>query len=165
VIVRKAVLAAGALLGLSVGLSLVHPWGSVRNAASEGETLDGANVPASVRAILQTKCADCHSSRTHWPAYSRLAPVSWLMEHDVYAARTVMNLSRWRAMSGEEQTAALTRIAAEARSGEMPPRPYVLMHPAARLSAEEKQSLIAWVRAERKRIRTMSEQPKGADHP
>ena len=141
----------------------MHPWGNVRSADSNGETLGGANVPANVRAILEAKCADCHSNRTRWPVYSRLAPASWLMEHDVQAARTVMNLSRWKEMSADEQITALTRIAAEARSGEMPPRAYALMHPAARLSADEKQSLVAWARAERKRLRATTEQPKGAD--
>ena len=157
---RKVAFAAGGLLGLSVGLSFVHPWGNVRTAAPESQILDGAAVPANVRATLETKCADCHSNRTHWPVYSMLAPASWLMEHDVYAARTVMNLSRWREMGSDAQIAALTRIAAEARSGEMPPHAYAVIHPAAHLSAEEKQSLIAWARNERKRTRTMSEQPK-----
>jgi cytochrome c len=165
VIGGKAALAAGALLGLSVGLSFVHPWGNVRDSARDGETLGGANVPANVRAILETKCANCHSNQTRWPSYGRLAPASWLMEHDVYAARSAMNLSRWNEMSADDQAASLTRMAAEARSGEMPPRPYALMHPASRLSAEEKQALIVWARAERARIRMMDAQPKGAEHP
>jgi cytochrome c len=161
---RNVAIAAGALLGLSVGLSFVHPWGNVRSAPPESEILSGSAVPANVRAILVTKCADCHSNRTHWPVYSRLAPASWLMEHDVHAARSAMNLSRWAGMSADKQTEALTRIAAKARSGEMHPGPYALMHPASRLSAEEKQGLVTWARAERQRIRKMNEQPKGADN-
>ena len=163
-IVRKITCAAVALLWLSAGLAFLHPWGDVRNAILEGEILDGATVPANVRVILETKCADCHSNRTHWPVYSRLAPISWLLEHDVRAAQTVMDLSRWKEMSANEQTAALTRIAAEARSGQMPLRAYTLMHPAARLSPEDKRNLIAWARAERTRVRATAEQPKGADH-
>ena len=142
------------LLAASAGLSFVHPWGDVRSVSSSGQILDGSAVPDDVRKVLEKKCADCHSNQTHWPAYSRFAPTSWLMEHDVYAGRAAANLSRWEGMSADDRIAMLTRIAAEARSGEMPTRPYAMAHPATRLTESDKQEITAWARAERKRIRT-----------
>lgn len=155
-------MAAVFLVAASMGLSLVHPWGDVRNVARDGGFLEGSKVPQPVRETLETKCADCHSNRTHWPVYSRIAPGSWLMEHDVYTGRSAMNLSRWGGMSGEDRISALTRIAAEVRSGEMPPAPYALMHPANRLTDEEKKAITAWAKDERKQIRATSNQQKGA---
>lgn len=149
------------MLALSVGLSFVHPWGNARSVSADGSILNGSSVPENVREILETKCADCHSNKTHWPVYSRLAPGSWLMEHDVQAGRNAMNLSDWEEMGAGEQIAALTRIAAEVRSGEMPPKAYGFAHPAKRLSADERQILGTWTRTERKRIRTIDEQRKG----
>lgn len=143
----------GAVFVASVGLAAVHPWGDVRNGDANAQILEGAALPASVRVTIDAKCADCHSNRTHWPVYSRLAPASWLMEHDVFAARSAMNLSQWRGMPVEGRIAALTRIAAEARSGQMPPRQYTFMHPAARLTSGEQQQIAAWARAERKRLK------------
>ncbi|HMG88095.1 MAG TPA: heme-binding domain-containing protein [Terracidiphilus sp.] len=137
----------------SVALSFVHPWGDVRRGATPGQMLEGSAVPQDVRGIVERKCADCHSNQTHWPVYSRLAPVSWLMEHDVYAGRSAMNLSLWAGMDVEDRIALLARISAEVRSGDMPPKPYAMMHAAA-LSDTEKQEIAAWARAERKRIRT-----------
>jgi hypothetical protein len=65
-----------------------------------------------------------------------------------------MNLSHWAAMSTDDRIALLTRIAAEVRSGEMPPKPYTMLHPADQLTDRDKQQIAAWTRAERKRIRT-----------
>lgn len=158
----RTTMAAVFLVAASMGLSLVHPWGDVRNVARDGGFLEGSKVPQPVRETLETKCADCHSNRTHWPVYSRIAPGSWLMEHDVYTGRSAMNLSRWGGMSGEDRISALTRIAAEVRSGEMPPAPYALMHPANRLTDEEKKAITAWAKDERKQIRATSNQQKGA---
>jgi cytochrome c len=149
--------AVGAMVGASAGLAFVHPWGDMRKVDANGEILGASVVPANVRATIETKCADCHSNRTHWPVYSRLAPASWLMERDVYQARTAMNLSQWDGMPNEGRIAALTRIAAEVRSGQMPPVPYAFMHPANRLTDAEKQEIASWARAERKRLKATAE--------
>lgn len=158
----RTTIAAGFLIAASAGFSLVHPWGDVRNVAPEGGFLEGSKVPQPVSETLETKCADCHSNRTHWPVYSRLAPGSWLMEHDVHTGRSAMNLSYWSGMSEEDRISALTRIAAEVRSGEMPPKLYAFMHPANRLTDEEKKAITAWTKDERKQIRTMINERKGA---
>lgn len=146
----------GVMLAASVGFSFAHPWGDLRRAGSDGEILAGSSIPANVRGIIEAKCVDCHSNRTHWPVYSRLAPASWLMEHDVHAARNAMNLSQWNGMTAEDRIDVLTRIAAEVRSGEMPPKPYAFMHPANRLTEFDKQQIAAWARLERKRLRAAS---------
>ena len=155
---RRLAIPLACLPALSVALSLVHPWGDLRHAEASGEILAGSAIPANVRTTIETKCADCHSNRTHWPVYSRLAPGSWLMEHDVHAARTAMNLSQWKEIPAEGRIEALTRIAAEARSGQMPPAPYAFMHPANRLTDAEKQEIAAWARSERKRLRQTNQQ-------
>ena len=151
----RAIGVGGLLLAAaSVAFSLVHPWGNVRSVVPGGQFLEGSAVPEDVRRVLEKKCADCHSNQTHWPAYSRLAPGSWLMERDVHVGRAAMNLSLWARMDAEDRIAALTRIAAEVRSGEMPPKPYAMVHSASRLTEGDKQTIAAWARAERKRIRT-----------
>ena len=71
-----------------------------------------------------------------------------------------LNFSRWGEMKAEERIDALSRIAAEMRSEEMPPATYTMMHPARRVSDEEKQTVTAWARAERRRLRATSEAQK-----
>jgi cytochrome c len=151
----------GLTLILSTALSHVHPWGNVRDQVQAGkQNLAGAAVPIEVERVLATKCGDCHSESTHWPVYSQFAPASWLMEHDVFEAREHLNLSRWREYSHESQIDLLTRIGAETRSGQMPPRQYLLLHPGAKLSSGEQQMIYEWARTERKRVKNATTEQK-----
>jgi len=50
---------------------------------------------ASTQRLFDGACADCHFDHTRWPLYSDIAPVSWLVQHDVDDGRRVMNLSEW----------------------------------------------------------------------
>ena len=47
--------------------------------------------PADVGGILRRACYDCHSHETVWPWYSRVAPASWLVAHDVDEGRGFIN--------------------------------------------------------------------------
>ena len=140
-------------LALVIALSTIHPWGDLRAAAPSTALLDGSAVPPNVRHVLEAKCADCHSENTHWPAYSRVAPASWLIERDVHDGRSHLNLSQWQHYSAEDQATLLNRIAAEVRSGQMPVKRYLVLHPQARLSTDEQQLIYDWAKAERKQIR------------
>ena len=88
--------------------------------------------------LARAACYDCHSNETDWPVYSYVAPMSWLVRRDVERGRDELNFSLWDADVGELDDAAET-----IEEGSMPPRTYELLHPSARLSAEEKRVLIA----------------------
>jgi mono/diheme cytochrome c family protein len=88
------------------------------------------------RELFYRTCADCHSHETHWPWYSRVAPVSWLVANHVRDGRLEMNIS----VPDEVDPSDAAR---EIRKGEMPPADYRLMHPEARLTDAEKDELIA----------------------
>lgn len=89
------------------------------------------------RALFQRACFDCHSNTTHWPWYSHVAPVSWLLERDVTDGRRHLNFSQWNQPQRHAKD-----VAREVASGDMPLWFYLPLHPAARLSAAEKQMLI-----------------------
>lgn len=151
---RTAMFLTGALIVVGAS-SLVHPFGDVRTTLEAKEPLlEGAQVPQEVKSILETKCGDCHSQRTAWHAYSRVAPGSWLIERDVYQGRAHLNLSRWQQYSFDDQQGLLQRIASESRSGDMPPKQYTLIHRQAKLSPEEAQKICDWAKGERKRVKT-----------
>lgn len=88
------------------------------------------------RALAKQACFDCHSNETEWPAYSRVAPVSWLIQRDVSNGRAVLNFSEWQRPQEEA-----TEAAEEVLEGEMPLRAYQLMHAHARLSSADRQRL------------------------
>lgn len=89
------------------------------------------------RSLAQRACFDCHSNETAWPWYSHVAPMSWLIQHDVEEGRDALNFSSWG--RGEQEVDDAAEVI---RSGEMPPPSYVIIHPDARLSADERQQLI-----------------------
>jgi cytochrome c len=152
-------LAAGALFAAAIALSFVHPWGNLRSGAEVNAVLlNGSEVPDQVRHVLEKKCADCHSTSTEWPLYSRLAPGSWLVEHDVHEGRNHLNMSQWQHYNLETQVDLLTEIASEARTGQMPIKQYLILHPKARLSSEEQQLIYDWAKAERKHIKQQIEE-------
>ena len=89
------------------------------------------------RALAQRVCFDCHSNETRWPWYSNIAPASWLVYHDVIEGRMHINFSDWN--RPEEQHVDEFQEVFDKNS--MPPAQYLLLHPEARLSTEEKQKL------------------------
>ena len=154
--------ACGSLFVASIALSAVHPWGNPRSGVEpKAPVLQGSNVPEVVRHVLEKKCGDCHSESTHYPAYTRLAPVSWIIERDVNGGRSVLDLSRWQDYTADTRVDLLTRIASESRSGEMPLKQYLLLHPDSRLTTQEQQQIYDWAKAERRRIRRQLRENSG----
>lgn len=104
--------------------------------------------PRQVKAILERACYDCHSNRTRWPWYSRVAPVSWLVARDVHRGRREVNFSDWPTFDFEAQDHMMSGIAKQVDRGNMPLPMYVLMHPDARISLEDRRMLLQWARSE-----------------
>jgi mono/diheme cytochrome c family protein len=89
------------------------------------------------RELAQRACFDCHSNETKWPWYSNVAPISWLVQHDVDEGRHEMNFSEWDKPQHEAHEAAEV-----IEEGEMPMAIYLPLHPEAKLTPEETQQLI-----------------------
>ncbi len=87
--------------------------------------------------LAQRACYDCHSNETDWPWYSNIAPISWLVQHDVDEGRSKLNFSEWDKPQEEAHEAAET-----VREGEMPLWYYTITHGDAKLSDAEKQELV-----------------------
>jgi Haem-binding domain len=115
----------------------------------------GAELTPSGAGIFGHSCADCHSESTAWPWYSRIAPVSWLLERDVKQGRRRMNVTRWDGLKTSDKRRLLAAIAKVIENREMPPRRYLFLHPEARLTADQSVEIIEWIRAERRRLREL----------
>ena len=102
-----------------------------------------------VNAILVRACQDCHSNKTVWPWYSKVAPVSWLLSDDVSGARRHMNMSDWAKYNPTAASRKLGDVCDEVKEGDMPLWYYRPMHPASKLSATDKSAICGWTRAER----------------
>jgi len=89
-------------------------------------------------ALFDRACADCHSHQTTWPWYSHVAPVSWLVTHDVEEGREHFDVDAW----GREQRNHGDEAAEMVESGEMPMAIYVPLHPEAQLTDAERDTLV-----------------------
>lgn len=99
--------------------------------------------PPEVAALLKRACFDCHSHETVWPAQAYVAPVSWLVAHDVSEGREELNFSRWGQVDLKRVAKKLPK---EVEEKEMPPWFYVIAHPEAKLSDADRATLAAWGR-------------------
>jgi hypothetical protein len=103
--------------------------------------------PAEVREVLKRACYDCHSNETAWPWYTRVAPFSWLVAHDVKEGRAEMNYSAWNRLSPEKQNKRFKQSWELVDKGEMPLWFYVPLHSEAKLSDADKAKIKAWSEA------------------
>lgn len=103
------------------------------------------NAPANIQNILNRSCYDCHSNQTKYPWYSRVAPISWLIDSDVTNGRKHLNFSEWEQYDVRKKRNKLEEIKDEVRGGEMPLDIYIYLHPNAQLSVDDKIQITRWV--------------------
>jgi len=127
---RRAVIA---VVVLFIAIQFV-PYGHDRS--NPPVTQDAPWPSAEARRIAKGACYDCHSNETKWQWYDKAAPASWLVQRDIENGRDKLNFSEWNSGDNEDD------LVEAVEDGSMPPRPYRLLHPGARLSAKEKAALI-----------------------
>jgi len=94
------------------------------------------------RELAARACFDCHSNQTDWRWYTNIAPFSWYIQHDVDDGRRQLNFSQWDQPQREARGAPN-----EVQRGKMPPPEYLPVHPEAKLTDDERQALVAGLRA------------------
>jgi hypothetical protein len=102
------------------------------------------DVPGEVRSLLVKSCLDCHSMQTRYLWYHRITPASYFVNNHITEGREVLNLSDWGKMEHLQQLTALDKMCQEVETGSMPLESYLLLHPDARFSDEEKIIFCNW---------------------
>jgi hypothetical protein len=105
-----------------------------------------------VSKILQRACDDCHSEKTVWRWYGRVAPISWLQMADVGMGRDEVNFSRWKEYPAKQQANMLKNTCQFVRKGDMPLWYYKPLHQGSWLSSGEVQQLCDWTTKEIDRL-------------
>jgi hypothetical protein len=108
------------------------------------DTALALQAPPEVDAILRRSCYDCHSHETQWPWYSRVAPVSWLLARDVQEGREHLNFSEWNGYNQSRREHKAEEMVELTAAGEMPLWFYVPLHPSAKLSPADLDTLARW---------------------
>lgn len=138
---------AGTLLAIAaVGAQFIRPEPPRGELPGDGRMNEFVVVPRSVDSLLRRSCYDCHSDDTRWPRYAQIAPISWLIAHDVRHGRSNLDFSRWSVNTAREPTPQqrFRWMCQDVRREIMPPRIYLVAHPHARLTERDKNALCAW---------------------
>ncbi len=160
----------GSISALAVAASLllahVHPFGDAGlfgAQAAQAPIPEHSTIPPDARAILATKCADCHTMQTRAPLYSRLAPISWLMERDIVEGRKHMNLSQWDRYSLDQRQTFAAKIVQETKSHDMPLLQYRMIHWDTRITDADVRVFSQWARGSSAPVGSMAEIASGGD--
>jgi len=135
---KKILFAVAALAVVFVAMQLVPVERSNPPVTAD---FDG---PPEVAQVLRASCYDCHSNESKWPWYSRVAPTSWLVAHDVEEAREHLNFSHWARLDEGRRRKLAEEIWEEVEEGEMPLKIYLVAHSDARLDDAAMTLLREW---------------------
>lgn len=117
---------------------------SVETSTTDFLTLTKANDDIST--LINSSCYDCHSNNTNYPWYAEVAPISWWISGHVDHGKEELNFSEWGSYSEKKMNHKLKEIVEELEEKEMPLESYLPMHPEAKLSDQQIQQLITWVK-------------------
>jgi hypothetical protein len=139
---RRLTQVAVVLVALFASAQLIRP--ARANPPTDPRRTIGAQVGTTspLMSVLDRSCRDCHSNATVWPWYTEVAPLSWLMARGVSEGRKAVNFSEWSTYSPSQQRTLLAASCDDASAGRMP-GPWTLLHPEARLSPHDIETICA----------------------
>ena len=101
-------------------------------------------VPADVNKILSRACNDCHSNNTSYPWYSNIQPVGWWLANHVKDGKKHLNFSEFASYEPKRQHHKLEEVIEEVKENHMPLDSYLWIHDEAKLSADDKKTVLLW---------------------
>jgi len=102
------------------------------------------NPPEDVKLILKESCFDCHSNHTKYPWYNSITPVNyWLAEH-VKDGSKHFNVSDWPDSSRKKKDHKFDELIEMVENKEMPLPSYTWTHSEAKLTDNQRQSIVDW---------------------
>jgi hypothetical protein len=147
--IRKVLYVLGFLLVAGfVVIQFFQPERNPQEPVGESDIIVFLGITGEVADILQTSCYDCHSNRTRYPWYSRIAPVSWYLDHHISEGREELNFSKFGSLRKSAQVGALSHISEEVDAGSMPLKSYLVIHRDAHLDEGKKALLVEWANAQ-----------------
>jgi len=101
--------------------------------------------PDKVVHLLQVACADCHSNTTRYPFYARIQPIGWWLNRHILAGKAALNFDEFGNYSARRRISKLKMMEEQLRTEKMPLCSYTWLHPAARLSAGNREMVRQWL--------------------
>ena len=131
------------LLALFVLAQLYRPARNLSNDQTNHVSTKYA-VPNEVEAILKPACYDCHSNMTRYPWYAEIQPIAFWLANHVNEGKRELNFSTFTSRRLAVQNHKFEEIIEMVKEGEMPLNSYTWTHGDAKLSEQQRQTLVAW---------------------
>ena len=133
-----------ALASILVIIQFIRPERNKSSVVSANDIRKHYTVPANVEAILKRSCNDCHTNNTTYPWYTNIQPIDlWLQSH-VTDGKSHLNFSEFATYAPKRQHHKLEETMEMIKEGEMPLNSYLWVHTNAKLSKEDKATLVNW---------------------
>ena len=141
---RNWIIILAVVLAVLVIIQFFQPKKNTAKENLKSDIVYHMTIPANVKKKIVNACYDCHSNTTHYPFYSRVAPVSWLMANHISRGKSKLNFTLWADYAKKDQVKLLDEICEVLTEKEMPIRGYVFMHRKARFNEREIADVCAW---------------------
>lgn len=132
------------LVAAIIAIQFFQPEKNKVKAATTDEIFFQVNCDPLVKKDIVNACFDCHSNNTHYPFYSKFAPVSWMMARHIREGKEHLNFSDWGKYEKKEQLKLLGEICDVVTDGSMPLKSYTFMHSSAILNDKDVENICKW---------------------
>lgn len=149
---RKPKLAGLILVGLLFAIQFIQPDRNLSEDTQENDMLSAMAVPGHMADLLKNSCYDCHSEFTRYPWYSRISPVSWLLNLHIERGKEGLNFNEYAGLKERKKIGTLTSVCDVLESGSMPLPGYLIIHRDAVLDDGEIAEICDWAESEALKI-------------
>jgi Haem-binding domain len=106
--------------------------------------LTAVNAPIEMATMVKNACYDCHSHATKYPWYTEIMPFAKMIQGHIENGRKELNFSTWTTYEPDKRDHKLEEAGEMVIETKMPLTSYLIAHPEARISKEERQTLANW---------------------
>ncbi len=149
---KKIKIIGWVILAVIVIGQFIRPKQNLKDDVSPNDISHTYPIPVEVKTIMDKACMDCHSDNTNYPTYNKIFPVSWFLYNHVFGGKKHLDFSEFSAYSTKKQAHKLEEVVEMIDKGEMPINSYLILHPEAELTKEEKSMITAWATSLKQKI-------------
>ncbi|MDR3177284.1 MAG: cytochrome-c peroxidase [Desulfovibrio sp.] len=135
-----------------VSLPSLYPSAAPSPEASPVESdnpLPSTDKFSAVEEIVRGKCVQCHTRGYSLPFYAAIPGIRQVIESNYYGGLRAMNLNEEFGGSGPVGEATLAKMEWVTENGTMPPAVFAAVHMGGRVTWEERDSILSWVKSTR----------------
>jgi uncharacterized membrane protein len=133
------------ILILLVVIQTIQPIRNISDTESPNDISKTFEVNDKVYGILKEKCYDCHSNNTRYPWYNYIQPAGWWLAAHIYEGKEHLNFSEFKTYTAKRQSHKLREIYDAVNEGWMPLETYIWLHKDAKITAEDRDAINAWI--------------------